>query len=108
MKNLFVVATMFALLGVTLAQGPQRFPAPLGLDRVLTGMVSDCKVKNGKRTERDPRCKKNTTYLLTVGDTVYRLHGHEDELASRAGKTATVTGNVVENDVAVTAVKTPE
>lgn len=99
---------MLALLGATFAQGPQRFPAPLGLDRVLTGMVSDCKAKKGKKTKRDPRCARDTTYLLTVDNTVYTLHGHEDELAARTGKTATITGNVVENDVAVTGVRMPE
>lgn len=100
------IRMMGALLVVAMivsAQSP-RFPAPLGVDRILTGVVVDCT----KKTKRDAACAENSGYLLKVEDVIYTLHGHEDELAKHAGRATTITGNVVGNDVAVTSVRAPE
>lgn len=55
-------------------------------------------------------CAKDGDYALVVGDKVYTLKGHKDELEKLAGANATVTGTVKGTtvDVAtVTAAKTP-
>lgn len=90
------------------AQTSPRFPAPLGIDRVLTGIVIDCTKSQSSKSKRDPQCGKNSGYMLKVEDTVYTLHGYEDELAAHRGKTTTITGHVVENTVTVTSVRAPE
>jgi hypothetical protein len=39
-------------------------------------------------------CAKDGDYALVVGDKVYTLKGHKDEVGKLAGASATVTGSV--------------
>jgi hypothetical protein len=83
-----------------MAQDTNRFPAPLGLDRVLTGVIA--KSKPGAKP--DPNSKPSQ-FTMNSGDVVYALHGHEQELKKLTGKQARITGNVVGNDVTVRTVE---
>jgi hypothetical protein len=114
MRNLIAILEACVMTVALYAQTSQRFPAPLGIDRVLTGIVSECvastpsKAAPKAKRRRDPRCGGGADYLLIVGDTVYTLHGHVTELAQRVGKSTVITGNVVGNDVAVHSVNAAE
>lgn len=71
------------------AQESQRFPAPLGLNKVLTGTISKAKI-----TSNSP--KDAAHYLLTTpGSAVYQLHGHEKELKKFVGKAVRIFGKAV-------------
>ena len=82
------------------AQPNQRFPAPLGLDRILTGTIS--KAKTGDQTQKNPR--KRAKYILSNEGQSYLLHGHEAELKKLIGKRVRIIGNAVGDDVTVNSV----
>jgi hypothetical protein len=101
------------LLGLCgLAQSPNRFPAPLGLDRVLVGVVVDCAAKDAPgakgKHRRDSRCEEDNGYLLAVDQTTYALRGHEEELRQRVGTTVRITGKAVGREVEVHSIDAAE
>lgn len=49
-------------------------------------------------------CAKDGDYALVVGDKVYTLKGHKDEVGKLAGASATVTGSVKDDTIDVTTV----
>ena|SRR5438128_3577533 len=98
MTRLLIFLLFVAAFCLTaMAQSNQRFPAPLGLDRVLIGTVS--KAKTEDQSQKDP--PKRTKYVLSSGGHSYFLHGHEAKLEKLLGKKVRVTGNAVGNDVTV-------
>lgn len=101
MKKLCAVCVIACIYVVSaMAQDTNRFPAPLGLDRVLTGVIAKAKPV----AKPDPNSKPSQ-FTMSAGDVVYALHGHEKELKKLAGKQARITGNVVGNDVTVRTVE---
>jgi hypothetical protein len=101
MKKLCAVCVIACIyVASAMSQETNRFPAPLGIDRVLTGVIA--KAKPGSAP--DPNSKRSQ-FTMSSGDIVYALHGHEKELKKLAGKQARITGTVVGNDVAVTTVE---
>jgi hypothetical protein len=77
-------ATLFP--GSASALQNQRFPAPLGLNKVLSGAVVKAKVSADSP-------KDAARYLLKTDDATYQLHGHEKELSKLVGKKVRVTRN---------------
>jgi hypothetical protein len=111
-RPIITLETLILLCLSAVAQSPNRFPAPLGLDRVLVGVVVDC-TANGTpgakgKHRRDPRCEEDNGYLLAVDQTTYALHGHEQELRQRVGATVRVTGKAVGREVEVHSVEPAE
>jgi hypothetical protein len=101
MKKLCAVCVIACIYVVfAMAQNPNRFPAPLGIDRVLTGVIA--KAKPGAKP--DPNSKPSQ-FTMSSGDVTYALHGHEKELTRLAGKQARIIGTVVGNDVTVRTVE---
>jgi hypothetical protein len=99
MKKICVICVIACIyIASAAAQNPNRFPAPLGIDRVLTGVISKAKAPP------DPNSKP-TQFTMKSGGVVYSLHGHERELKKFFGKQARVTGTVVGNDVTVRTVE---
>jgi hypothetical protein len=82
-----------------MSQNSNRFPAPLGIDRVLTGVIA-----KAKPAAADPNSKP-AQFTMSTGDVVYSLHGHERELKKLTGKQARITGTVVGNDITVRTVE---
>jgi hypothetical protein len=80
-------------------------------EQSLTGVVSDamCGAKHmmpGDAASCTRACvKQGSKYALVVGDKVYTLTGHSEELDKLAGQQATVTGKVNGDKVDVTSVK---
>lgn len=68
--------------------------------QTLTGEISDdmCGSKHmmdGSTAHCTRECVKNgSNYALVVGDQVYKLKGHKEEVDKLAGQHATVTGNL--------------
>ena len=125
MKNVFKIGLLFVVAAGTtgFGQTSPRFPSPLGINRILTGEVIDCRsggasgkqtdatgsdTKKSKRKGRDARCGDSKGYMFVSGATVYSLHGHERELSAQVGKSVTLTGKVVGNDIDVDSVKPAE
>src|SRR5438445_722195 len=79
------------------AQNPNRFPAPLGIDRMLTGKIS----KTPKKTRVSNDRSKAAKYVLSTDGETYQLHGHEKELKRFVGKKARVTGTAVGSELTV-------
>lgn len=96
---------MTALCMTAVAQSSQRFPAPLGLDRVLIGTVSKASTKDQSRP-KDAR--KKAQYLLSSEGQSYSLNGHEAELKKLVGKKVRVTGNAIGNELTVNSVERAE
>src|SRR4051812_6155690 len=84
----------FCLISVFVAAQSQRFPAPLGLDRVLMGTLM---TKHEK--------KKPPQYMLSVDEKAYELRGHEKQLKKFVGRKVRITGNAVGNKVSVNSVE---
>lgn len=68
----------------------------------LTGIVSDtsCGSTHGTNTQGDAECtrqcvKLGADYALAVGEKVYVLQGHRDELNQFAGETVVISGKVI-------------
>jgi len=79
--------------------------------KTLTGLVSDsmCGAHHMAKEKSPAECtrmcvKQGQKYALIVGENVYTLEGHEEELDKLAGKKATVKGNVTGETVAVQSV----
>src|SRR5437588_10498556 len=89
-----------ALCMVAASQSGNRFPAPLGLDRVLFGTVS--KARTDDQNPKNPR--KKAKYILSTEGQSYLLHGHEAELRKLVGKKVRITGNAVGNEVTVNSI----
>lgn len=93
------ISCVILLPGILNAQENQRFPAPLGLNKVLSGTVS--KAKANSHAPKDA-----ARYLLTTQEgTVYQLHGHEKELRKMVGKHVRITCNSVGENVTVDSVE---
>jgi hypothetical protein len=102
MKKICVVCVIACIyVASAVSQNTNRFPAPLGIDRVLTGVVAKAKPVS---TPAEPNSKP-AQFIISSGDVVYSLHGHEKELKKVAGKQARITGTVVGNDVTVRTVE---
>lgn len=96
MRILLNAALTTALLcAPAYGQSGNRFPAPLGLDRVLVGTVSTAKDAGQRQTH----------YILTADGNTYNLHGHEKELKRLRGKKVRITGNARGNEVTVNSVQ---
>jgi hypothetical protein len=79
--------------------------------KTLTGTVSDsmCGAHHMEKDKSASECtrecvKKGTKYALVVGEKVYTLDGHEEELDKLAGERATVKGSVMGEMVMVESV----
>jgi hypothetical protein len=109
---IITLGTLILLCLSGLAQSPNRFPSPLGLDRVLVGVVVDCAAKDAPGTKakhrRDSRCEEDNGYVLAVDQTTYALRGHEEELRQRVGTTVRITGKAVGREVEVHSVEAAE
>lgn len=78
----------------------------------LKGIVSDtmCGTTHGTKTQGDAECtrvcvKFGADYALVVGEKIYVLRGHQDELNAFAGDMVVVRGKIVNhNTVAVESV----
>lgn len=111
--------TLILLLPLVVAHADDKKPAAKtapAATKSLTGQVSDAMcgkshmMPDKSAAECAKECAKDGDYALVVGDKVYTLKGHKDELEKLAGANATVTGTVKGTtvDVAtVTAAKTP-
>jgi len=81
-----------------------------GATKTLTGSVSDSMcgkshmMPDKSAAECAKECAKDGDYALVVGDKVYTLKGHKDELEKLAGANATVTGKVTGTTVDVATV----
>ena len=81
-----------------------------GKEQKLTGVISDtmCGAKHmmaGSAAECTRTCVgKGAKFALVIGDKVYTLNGHEEELDKLAGQRATVTGKVDGNNLYVSGV----
>lgn len=100
MKITFLLSLF--LLGTLVTAAPQtsnRFPAPLGIDRVLTGVVEKANPSEQNANSRRYR------YRLHSDSVVYALHGQEAKLKKLVGKQVRIIGHVVGNDVDVRSVE---
>jgi hypothetical protein len=102
MKKICVVCVIACIyIASAMSQNTNRFPAPLGIDRALTGVIAKAKpVATPPGSNSKP-----AQFTISSGDVVYSLHGHENELKKFAGKQARITGTVVGNDVTVRTVE---
>jgi hypothetical protein len=112
--------TIAAVLALTAALAPAwAHPSKLSLpdqksggEQALTGTVSDSKCKG--RIDRKAvtlfSCTHQCThsegrdYVLLMGDAVYTLDGHKNDLDKYAGGRATITGRINGNTVLVDSV----
>jgi len=106
-KKIFgVIPALILFAAVAAAQPPAH-----GKQQSLTGTVSDamCGAKHmqeGSAADCTRVCVKGgSKYALVVGDKVYTLNGHEEELDKLAGQKVTVTGKVKGETVEVASVK---
>ena len=78
----------------------QTAPAQSTAAKTLTGMVSDSmcggthNMQNMTAADCTRACAKQGGYALVVGKDIYKLHGHEADLAKLAGETVVVKGAV--------------
>src|SRR3954466_11208937 len=96
------MTTFFALtFALAVAHADDKKPVAKsaeGATKPLTGAVSDSMcgkshMMPGKSAaECAKECAKDGDYALVVGDKIYTLKGHKDELEKLAGTDATVTG----------------
>jgi hypothetical protein len=94
--SFFLLCLALSLPGF--AQSNQRFPAPLGLNKVLSGTVT--KPHLAATSPKDA-----ARYLLKTDDATYQLRGHEKELRKMLGKKVRITGNAVGENVTVDTVE---
>src|SRR3954469_25960173 len=97
------IPVLFALtLALAVAHADDKKPTAkdAGATKTLTGAVSDAMcgkshMMPGKSAaECAKECAKDGDYALVVGDKVYTLKGHKEDLDKVAGANATVTGTV--------------
>jgi hypothetical protein len=95
MKNVLKsLALVVALTAVAFTAAPQ------GKERTLTGVVSDAacgathKMKNMSAADCARACAKKAGYALVVGQKVYKLQGHEEDLDKYAAENVTVKGTL--------------
>ena len=103
-----VVATAVLLAIAALAQAPG---GESGQEKTLMGVVSDnmCGATHMLKDKSAAECtrlcvKQGQKYALVVGQKVYTLEGHEQELDKMAGQNVTVTGKLTGETVAVSSV----
>ena len=90
-----IICALLLALGASAQQG-QRFPSPLGLNKVLSGVISKAKIHADTAKDTQPR------YILTTKDgSTYQLRGREKELKRLVGKKARITGNAVGETVTI-------
>jgi hypothetical protein len=89
--SLFIIGTLVTAM----PQTGNRFPTPLGIDRVLTGVVEKANPSAQNANSRRYR------YQLHIDSDVYALHGQETKLKKLVGKQVRIVGHVVGNDVDV-------
>jgi len=83
-----------------------------GIKQTLTGTISDskCKGRVDRKNATLSSCTRQCThwegrdYVLLVGDAVYVLNGHKDDLDKFAGGRAVITGRVDGNTILVDSV----
>lgn len=116
-KRMIASAAAVLTLSVMLMAAQMQMPdnsgnkqAP-GAPKTLTGIVNDsmCGADHMAKDKSPAECtrmcvKQGQKYALVVGQKVYTLEGHEEELDKLAGKKATVKGNVTGETVAVQSV----
>ncbi len=99
-----IAATLALVAGVGLSQTSSK-------EQKLTGVISDtmCGAKHmmqGSAADCTRTCVgKGAKFALVVGEKVYTLNGHDDELNKLAGQRATVTGTVEGSTVNVSSVR---
>ena len=94
----WILATVLVTSLMGVGQINNRFPAPLGLDRILTGVVSKAKLRHAAKPSA-------ARFVISSDGESYQLHGHEKELKRFLGKKVLITGNVVGENVTVNTVK---
>jgi len=86
-----MISAAFSLIAFTTA-------APQGKQTTLTGKVTDVacgaehKMKNMSAADCARACAKKSGWALVVGDKVYKLQGHEEDLDKHAAENVTVKG----------------
>ncbi len=106
-KLFSLFATLVVLSTLVAAEPPNKENGK----QSLTGVVSDsmCGAKHmmeGKEADCLRACvKQGSKYALVVGDKVYTLEGHSDELGKLANQKVKVTGAVKGDTVEVSSVK---
>ena len=108
-RKLFSLMSAIILLAVFgVAQPPSKAKAK---EQSLTGVVSDAmcgakRMMNGSAADCTRACVgKGSKFALVVGDKLYTLNGHAEELDKVAGQRATITGTVNGDSVEVASVK---
>ena len=102
LKSAMLTAT-FTFIAFTTA-------APQGKQTTLTGKVSDVacgaehKMKNMSAADCARACAKKAGWALVVGDKVYKLQGHEQDLDKYAAENVTVKGTLNGDTMMVTSV----
>src|SRR3954471_23109672 len=95
--------TLLLLLPVMVAHADDKKPAAKAAPaatKSFTGQVSDSMcgkshmMPDKSAAECAKECAKDGDYALVVGDKVYTLKGHKEDLDKLAGANATVTGTV--------------
>jgi len=86
-----MISAAFSLIAFTTA-------APQGKQTTLTGKVTDVacgaehKMKNMSAADCARACAKKSGWALVVGDKVYKLQGHEEDLDKHVAENVTVKG----------------
>lgn len=98
-----MVTAAFTLIAFTTA-------APQAKQTTLTGKVSDVacgathKMKNMSAADCARACAKKAGWALVVGDKVYKLKGHEEDLDKYAAENVTVKGTLEGDTMTVASV----
>jgi hypothetical protein len=93
-----LIALICGTLVTAAAQISNRFPAPLGTDRILSGVI-----EKAQPSTRGPNARPSRFHLKS-GEIDYALHGQESKLKKFVGRQVRITGHVVGNDVDVQSV----
>lgn len=102
----FIAGEAFAQSSATSQPGKSA-----GAEKTLTGVVSDAMcgkthmAKDKTAAECTRMCvQQGQKYALVVGQKVYALQGHDDDLKRLAGQRATVKGSIAGDTVTVSSV----
>ena len=113
MITLIAGGTFALSAGEAIAQTPDSDQAsqPAGTQKTLTGVVSDAMcgkthmAKDKTAAECTRMCvQQGQKYALVVGQKVYTLQGHEDDLNKLAGERVSVKGKISGDSVTVNSV----
>lgn len=108
----WMIAVLAVTLGSAVAQVREK-PLRMGRadDKTFVGLVSDasCGAKHKMTDKTAQECARaciqnGAAYVLVAADSVFRLHGHVNELNALAGQKAKITGTLHGDTIKVEAV----